>query len=340
MKLRWQTAIGLAVSLALLYWALHDVSLAEAWEHMRAANLWLLALAVTIQLSTFIIRAIRWKIFLRPVLAAPSFDSRFSTTCIGFMVNNLLPARVGEFARAYALSRVQPVSVSASFGSLVVERLFDALTLTVFLAAPFILPGFMLSAGFGDELFGRVIAVVIIFCGAAVVLLAMIWKPALAVRMFQISVGRLLHHKLTDKIVQVIESFVEGLGAMRSPELVTKGFAWSFVHWLWAAFALYVGMLAFGITEPGFLGAIFLQAVNAFGVSIPSSPGFFGLFEASVRLALTPFGVDPGLAFSFAFGLHIASYIPATILGLYFMGRLGLTWSEVGHSEEIVEESA
>jgi uncharacterized protein (TIRG00374 family) len=339
MTLRWQTAIGLAVSLALLYWALHDVSFTEAWDHMRSANLWLLALAATVQLSTFVIRAIRWRIFLKPVLADSSFDARFSTTCIGFMVNNLLPARVGEFARAYALSRVQPITVSASFGSVVVERLFDTLTLVLFLATPFLLPGFALTAGFGDQILGRVISVSVIFGGAVLVLVGLIWWPAMAIRTFKSTVGRLLPHKLTDKVVQMIESFVEGMGAMRSPELVIKGFAWSFVHWLWGALALYTGMLAFGITQPGFLGAIFLQAVNAISVAIPSTPGFFGLFEASVRFALTPFGVDPGLAISFAFAFHIASYIPATLLGLYLMGRLGLTWSEVGHSEEIVEDS-
>jgi uncharacterized membrane protein YbhN (UPF0104 family) len=152
-------------------------------------------------------------------------------------------------------------------------------------------------------------------------------------------VGRLLPQKATAKIVDVMKSFVEGLGAMRSPELVIKGFAWSLAHWLWGALALYVGMLAFGITSPGYLGAVFLQAVNAFAVSIPSSPGFFGLFEASVKFALTPFGVPAAQTVSFAFAFHIGAFVPVTVIGLYYLGRLGLSWGEVSHSEEIVEES-
>jgi uncharacterized membrane protein YbhN (UPF0104 family) len=72
---------------------------------------------------------------------------------------------------------------------------------------------------------------------------------------------------------------------------------------------------------------------------VPSSPGCFGLFEASVRLALAPFGVDAGRAVSFAFAFHVGSYLPVTVLGLFYLGRLGLTWSEVGRSEEIVEET-
>jgi uncharacterized membrane protein YbhN (UPF0104 family) len=82
---------------------------------------------------------------------------------------------------------------------------------------------------------------------------------------------------------------------------------------------------------------VFLQAVNAFLVSIPSSPGFFGPFEAGVRLALAPFGVPASQAVSFAAAFHIGSFAPVTVLGLYYLGRLGLSWGEVGHSEELVE---
>jgi uncharacterized membrane protein YbhN (UPF0104 family) len=78
----------------------------------------------------------------------------------------------------------------------------------------------------------------------------------------------------------------------------------------------------------------------AFIVSVPSSPGFFGLFEASARIALSPFGVPAGLALSYALAFHITTFAPVTVLGLFYLGRLGLSWGEVGHSEEIVEESA
>jgi uncharacterized protein (TIRG00374 family) len=256
------------------------------------------------------------------------------------MANNLLPARVGEFARAYALSRSQPITVSASFGSLVVERLFDGLTLAAFLAAPLFLPGIRIAPGFGDQLVGKVVAVLLIFGVAGATLLVLIWRPELAGRVFRTTLGRTLPGKAAEKIAEIMKSFIVGLGAMRSPELVIKGFAWSATHWLWGALALYIGMLGFGITEPGYLGAVFLQAVNAFIVAIPSSPGFFGPFEASVKLALMPFGVPASQAVSFAAAFHIGAFVPVTLIGLYYLGRLGLSWGEVGHSEELVEESA
>lgn len=336
----WRTILGLAVSLILLYWVLHDVSLADVWGHTRAANLWLLFLAVVIQTAAFLIRAARWKIFLEPALARSSFDARFASTCIGFMANNLLPARVGEFARAYALSRSQPITASAAFGSLVVERLFDALTLALFLAAPLFMPGFRIAPGLGDQVIGKLFLVLVIFGGAAVALTVLILRPDLVGRIFRSTVGRLMPKKAAAAIAEMFKSFVEGLGAMRSPRLVFAGFVWSLVHWLWGALALYIGMLAFGITQPGFLGAVFLQGVMAFIVSVPSSPGFFGLFEAGARIALSPFGVPAGLALSYALAFHITTFAPVTVLGLFYLGRLGLSWGEVGHSEEIVEEGA
>lgn len=335
----WQTVIGLTVSLLLLYWALHDVSFSELWGYLRDANFGLLLLAIAMQTSLFLVRAARWKVFLKPALERPSFYSRFASTCIGFMANNLLPARVGEFARAYALSRSQPISVSASFGSLVVERLFDGLTLVVFLAAPLFLPGFRLAPGLGDEISGKVVFVLLVFGGVAAALLVLITRPDLAGSVFRASLGRLLPARVAEKIAGALRSFVDGLGSMRHPTLVAAGFAWSFAHWLGGALALYVGMLAFGITQPGYLGAVFLQAVNAFLVSVPSSPGFFGPFEAGVRLALGAFGVPASQAVSFAAAFHIGTFTPVTLLGLYYLGRLGLSWGEVGHSEEIVEEA-
>lgn len=336
----WQSALGILLSVALLYWALHDVSLREVWRHIRAANLWLLALAVTIQTSNFLVRAARWKVFLSPALANPAYRARFASTCIGFMANNLLPARIGEFARAYALARTQPITVSASFGSLVIERVFDGLTLVLFLAVPLLLPGFITAPGLGEELVVQVLVILLIFGGAVAGVLLLITRPELATRVFRRTLGRLLPRKLANKIAGVMMSFVAGLEAMRSPRLIAAGFAWSLGHWLWGSVALWLGMLAFDITRPGYLGAVFLQAVNAFAVAIPSSPGFFGPFEASVRVALLPFGVDAGRAASYAIAFHITSFLPVTVIGLYYLWRLGLSWGEVGRSEEMVEQSA
>ncbi|NIP87501.1 MAG: hypothetical protein GWO21_00180, partial [Gammaproteobacteria bacterium] len=92
--------------------------------------------------GTFVMRAFRWRVLLLPALAESSFRSRFSAVCIGFAGNNLLPARLGEFARVAAFSRMEPIGLGATFASLVLERLFDALILVGFLLPALYLPGF------------------------------------------------------------------------------------------------------------------------------------------------------------------------------------------------------
>lgn len=339
MSRRWQAVLGVLLSLVLIYWALHDVSLREVWHHMRGADLWLLLLAIAIQTAAFLIRALRWKVFLRPAIRRPSYYARFASTCIGFMANNVLPARVGEFARAYALSRSQPVSLSASLGSLVVERIFDALILAAFLGLPLLSPDFVAATALGDRLAPKVVMILGLFGGITLVLIAVIRWPGLVVRVFEGTVGRLLPEALTVRITGIMRSFMQGLGALHDPGLIAAGIFWSVVHWAWAGLAFLVGMAAFGIESPGYLGALFLQSVIGFAVAIPSSPGFFGPFEAGARLGLVPFGVEPSQAVSFAVAFHIGSFLPVTVLGVYYVGRLGLSWREVEHSEEIVEET-
>jgi uncharacterized protein (TIRG00374 family) len=164
-------------------------------------------------------------------------------------------------------------------------------------------------------------------------------RPDVSVKLFGLTVGRFLPKKAAQKIAEMVLSFASGLAAMRKPRLVVSGFAWSVVHWGWGALALYVGMLAFGITAPRYLGAVFLQGVNALAVAVPSSPGYWGPFEASVRIGLSPFGVPREQALSFAIAFHVLTFIPVTLLGLYYLSRLGLSWGDVEHSEEIVEEA-
>jgi hypothetical protein len=108
--------------------------------------------------------------------------------------------------------------------------------------------------------------------------------------------------------------------------------------WLCIAASLWIGLLAFGIREPGFIGAMFVQAVIGFAVAIPSSPGFFGPFEAGAMVALGAYGVDSVRIVSFATGYHVLTFIPVTVLGIWYLYRLGIRWSEVEHSEELVEE--
>jgi uncharacterized membrane protein YbhN (UPF0104 family) len=115
--------------------------------------------------------------------------------------------------------------------------------------------------------------------------------------------------------------------------------AWALFQWLFLATSFVLAFRAFGITEPGFLGAVFLQSVIAVAVSLPAGPGFFGPFEAASVWGLGLWGVDKSRAASFAIGFHLGGWLTVTLGGLYYAMRLNLRWRDLGRSEETVEEA-
>jgi uncharacterized protein (TIRG00374 family) len=327
------------ITVVLLWWTLRDVSPAAVWQEIRRANGWLLGAAVGVATFSFVLRAIRWRILLLPAHAGSSFGNRFGATCIGFMANNILPARLGEFARAFALSRTENLRIGACLASLVVERIFDGLILAFFLFATMLLPGFPIGGESGD--FIRHMAAV----GAGVfgTGFALLWGaarfPEKTLRLFEHSIGRLLSPHLSDSMIPALASFIAGLGALHRPPLFLRSLVWTIVVWLNLAASIWLGLLAFGIQAPGFTGAVFLQSLIAFAVAVPSSPGFFGLFEAASRIGLELWDVPAVEIVSFATSYHILTFLPVTLIGLWYVRRFGFTWSEVGRGAEAVEEA-
>lgn len=341
MKRRWQALLGLALSAALLWWALREVPLGGLWARAIGADAgWLLASVVTATLS-FVPRANRWHLLLLPVHSATRFSTRFEAVSIGAMANNLLPVRLGEFARAYSFSKMEDVGASAAFGSLVVERVFDGLVLATFLAVALIMPGSPVSDGEAGASIVRQTAV-----GAALVFglgAAGLWLlarfPRRILRLFENTLGRVLSPDLTERGIELLASFIDGLGALHRPLVFVRTILWTIGVWLVAALSIWFGLMAFDLTGPGFAGALFLQALIGFAVAIPSAPGFVGAFEAACRLGLGFFGVQAVEAVAFAGVYHITTFIPITLLGLWFAHRLGLRRRELERSEEIVGEA-
>jgi len=333
-----KTLVGLAVTVFLFWWIMRDVNFGEVWNNIRSGNMLLLLAAVSVATFGFFIRALRWKILLAAVKPDTKLSSRFAGVSIGFMANNVLPARVGEFARAYAFSRLEPVSASAAFGSLVVERVLDGVVLLLFLIVPVMTPGFpstgALAEGAGALALKSAVTLVAVVMMALIVMA--IW-PRGFVRGAQ-RAASILPRSLSRPIVDGLEAFMDSISILRNPRLLALGFTWTLGFWAWHGISFWLGMMAFGI-DTGFVSAIFTEAVVGFGVAIPAAPGFFGTFHASAEFALSSvYGVEEAKALAFAFGYHFGGWIPITVIGLYYAGKLGLSLGEIGGAEERVEE--
>jgi len=335
----WGKALfGLLITVLALWWALADVSFGEVWANIRVGNVWLLLASVAVATFGFFIRALRWNVLLAPVKADTRLRSRFAGVSIGFMANNILPARVGEFARAYAFSRLEPVTASAAFGTLVVERFLDGVVLLLFLVLPILSPGFPSGGAFstgagGAVLRAGVVAVAVVL--AALVVMA-VW-PRGFVRVVE-RVASWLPKKIERPIVNGLESFLSSIAIMRDPKLLGLALAWSVFFWGWHGISFWLGMLAFGI-DTGFVSAIFTEAVVGFGVALPSAPGFFGTFHFAANVALSDvYGVPEAQSLAFAFGYHFGGWIPITVIGLWFTWKLGFSIGDVGAAEDRVEK--
>ena len=337
--LDWRVALGFGVTVLLLWWVLRGVEFGTVLREIRGADFVLLGAAVAVVTAGFLIRAFRWKVLLHPIRPDTGLRSRFAAVNIGFMANNLLPLRVGEFARAYAVSRMEPVSPSGAFGSLAVERFLDAFTILLLLLVAVAAPDFPENATMGGRPVGSVVngmaAIMMVVLLGFVVLL--IW-PRTLIRLVEKAAARLLPSEVARRIVDASEAFLDGISSLRKPRLLTAALLWSVFFWAWNSLGFWIGFRAFGI-EASYFAALFVNAVVAFAVAVPSSPGFFGTFHAGVKVALLGvYGIGEGETLAFAFGFHLGGFIPVTLIGLYYAWRLGLSFGEIERSELRVEE--
>lgn len=338
--LDWKAILGLVLSAGLLAFALRGVDAARVLHEIAQADPLTFVASIVATTATFAVRAWRWRPLLRPVRPGLGFRPSFAATTIGFMANNLLPARIGEFARAYALSRMERVPLTASIGSLVVERLFDGLTILLLLFIAMASPAFpgMPTAG-SSELETVATFLTVLFAGVGLLLTAMVIWPARLIAAFERIATRVLPRGARKRVIGALEAFLAGLGALRQPRLLLEIALGSLALWLLGAFSYWLALRAFDIHVP-FTAALFLQSLISLAVALPSAPGFFGVYEAGARIGLVDvWGVEVNKALGFAIGFHMGGFLPVTLIGLAYVWRLGLSWREVEHSEEVVEEA-
>jgi glycosyltransferase 2 family protein len=333
---RARMVLGFVLSAVLLYFIFARLGgeggIVEAfprlWGNIRDANHWMLLLAVVVVTCTFPLRARRWRTILDPIAPGLPLGMLWRATAIGFGVNNVFPARVGELARAYALTRETPkVGFSGSFASLAVDRMFDAIVLVLLL----IIGAFGLPLARAGEsgppvatyITGALVLVALMLAG----LYAVVIFPARIISLYELFARRVAP-RFEARGRSMLLSFAAGLGVLRSPRRFAAVFAWTVLHWLVNAAAFWIAFRAFGINVP-FTAALFVQGIVALGVSLPSTPGYLGIFQAAAIIGLQAFGVTEAQAAGWAFGYWAASYIPITAIGMFYFVRMGLSLATI-----------
>jgi uncharacterized protein (TIRG00374 family) len=331
----WPTVIGIAVTIPLLWWSVRDIHFAEVVDYFRDAHK--LALLATMAAAALALpaRAARWRLLLRHESPDLRFPPLYHATAAGFAVNNILPARAGEIARAFAARRLTGVRFASAITTIVLSRILDGVTLFAILAMASLVGWFSSDFVIGGVAVSRIMTVATIVFGVLIVLgLAAVKLPRLLLSGADKICHRLLPSKLADRVVQGLNGVIDSLAILRNPRRLGIALAWSAVVWGVNGLSFLLAFIAFDLDVP-WHAAFVLQSLVNFGLVIPSTPGFVGVFEVLVRGVLVLYGIDATAAVSYAVAYHFCSYLPITVLGL---GSLAHAHIRMGEVQEEVHE--
>lgn len=317
--------IGSAVSLFFIALLLSKTNLREVgnvWSH--ADYRWMLVALVAYFTGVWV-RSFRYRLILLSGVKL-SIRQVFPILMIGFMANNVLPARTGEVVRAFALSERYRVSKAWALGTVATDRLFDGLALVGLL----VVSGLLL--GVNGIIRGLALATAPIFIGALAVFLAVLAFPdrseALATRL-----TAFLPKRFHEKAEVLTRTFIAGLSSLRSPTAFVQVALASVAAWLLEASAF--AMMGLALNMHASFG-YYVMAVSAANLAMtaPSSQGGIGPYEFFAAQTILLTGASASAATAFALASHALLLLPPLLLGPVFLWRINISFSQVLHSSE------
>lgn len=311
----WLNILGALVTVICLFFAFKGIDFANTVTALREANYWWSIPVVLVSVFSIWLRAYRWRLMLEPIRHVP-LGKAYSATMIGFMANNLYPARLGEIVRAYAIGHSSGVSKSSAFATIVVERAFDLLAILFFLAL--LLPWYKFDRNFQAAGYVALAACVILF----VAMLFLRWRRAATLRFFE-ALTSPLPERHRRRVSGLLHRFVDGFEVLARGRRLLWITALSVLVWVVVTLSYYLAFFAFGLHLPIQAGLLLL-VLTALAVMAPSAPGFVGPFEWAAIYGMMFFekdGVTRSVAASYALYYHAIQFVPITLLGLYHLRR-------------------
>lgn len=311
---------GLLVSLIFLALFFRQTDFPGMWAALAEADYLYVIPALAVYLGAVWLRAVRWHYLLRP-LQAVSVTVLYPVVVIGYMTNNLLPARLGELVRAYLIGERERVSKTATLGTIVVERLCDGAVLILFLLTVAAFTGVSTDIRHLAWVMGGLLGVALL--GLAVITAS----GALRERAAALALHA-LPARLRLQFLDLGFSFLRGLAVLRSPSALVVAFATSAASWTLEAamYALIGRAFAFDL---GFHVYLLVTAAANLAISVPSSQGGIGPFEFFAKETIVFFGIGAGAAQAYAVALHAILLLSMISLGLIFLWAINLSLRDV-----------
>jgi uncharacterized protein (TIRG00374 family) len=303
-------------------------------EALAGANYWMLLPSSILVVISLFLRTWRWQWLLRALGRVP-FGPAFRATNVGIGANMVLPARAGEFLRAYVIGRSTGVSKTGAFATLVVERIFDGLTILLSLVVVVLLVGVQSPVLKQIGMLGGLFYLGAL-AGVCVFYFRQTW--------FTTIVERLLPERWATRISGLLQAFANGLAVLRDGRQLLLVSLQSLLIWFVIALSFYPVLLAFdfGAPVPLFTPFLLLPLV-ALGLTIPGAPGGVGILQymsvLALQLSFAAVGAELAADFAeqaaaFSLLVHFSQAAPEVILGAWAFLAEGLTWGEVEMGRE------
>lgn len=346
--------IGIIISILALAFAFRQVDLEGVWQAMAGVNYWLLAVSLVPVVLFLVLRAFRWRLLFYPQTGL-RIVNLVAVISIGYMLSNIFPARLGDVARAYLIGDTEEVSRTAAFSTIVAERVLDALSavggffLAVLLStaggSSTPLPPWMLRSGLIVGAAALVaVALFVVLVRRREWTLRLLdrflrfvrWPDGEAMERFWLRLSKLTRLPFLarlpwadrEQLVELAGSFIEGFQGITSPRLGLPLLLWSAVIWGLISLYYWLVLIAFQPGQP-FAAGLAVNSVTALGMTVPSSPGYIGVFELLARETLVLFGMATEPALSYALVAHAIVYFALILLGLAGMVRQNLSYAEI-----------
>ncbi|MFH1825394.1 MAG: lysylphosphatidylglycerol synthase transmembrane domain-containing protein [Candidatus Firestonebacteria bacterium] len=323
--------LAVIISIASLFFAFYKVNFNDVLLGFKKIRFIFVLLMIFIFIVYFIIRAYRWGLIFKPN-PIPGFKSLFSSIMIGAMVNNVFPAKIGEIARAFVIGQREKISVSLSFGTIIVERIFDFLALFFSLIILFLVSETERSFLLKPDIKAFRVFFYMTVLGFVFLLVFLIFfkiKTAFSINIIKKIMG-FFSKKFTEKgkIDSWVNLFVQGLRSLDDFRNAIYIFVVSMIQWLIIALITYIGLHSFNLNL-SFTSAYLVTILVVLGTVIPPSPGGIGTTQLFSVIALSFYGVSQADALSFSIVYNFIGYFMATLIGWYFFIREGLRFKEL-----------
>ncbi len=322
-----RTAASFALAGVFLYLAFRDTDFDALWSTMLKADILWVASLVPIVLISHWIRAVRWRYLLMPFKDRPSYRNMFSAVMLGYAVNNVLP-RVGEIVRGVVIGKLERISRSAAFGTVVIERILDFLTFSFLVGVTVTIYPSAIDPFVDDPAAWRPIFLAASL-GACVVFFFLFVKLEALVA-FVSRYRNQLPMKAGERVDRILGSFVSGLNVGHLRRTWPKVLGWSLAMWFFYALGLYAPFFMFdsiASLQLGFGEAVVLLVISSVAWALPA-PGAMGTYHSFLTLAMVKlYGADPTASLGLSVITHEVGYVLVMAVGAYYYvvdhGRIG-----------------